>query len=185
MEKQIIKKNTFWDIFIATMFLEKPEYTCTLRRKLIFLIPVMIITLPIVLTFGIIILFSKDKYRFETARNFDNTPPWAYLILFQIVSLICLAVSCNFKGLEIFVNHHLTIGYFLSPLFGILGLSILAGIIITIIFLQEKCEELKNIKKWAKAEESMREPEIKSPSLISVLYKSLKEKFCKQIEYEE
>ena len=69
MKSLIIKKNTFLDIFISTMFSKNPQNTCEFRLKLLGIIPVMIICLPIVCVCALIILFSKDKYTLVDPAN--------------------------------------------------------------------------------------------------------------------
>lgn len=180
MEQIIIKKNSFWHIFIHSVYSKLPKDTCALRRRLILTSPFFIIGFPVLLYAGIYLCFSKDKYYFRRTGD-DSMPPWLMILIIEMIGLITMYAI--FEKFHLSTN--IVLCYMLSPFAVALICGLLAGIVVgvgyPIMYCREKIEEYKERKREEMIANNI---DTTKPSVISTLYKSAKDKYCKKIKYE-
>jgi len=135
--------------------------------------------------FAIILLFSKDKYKFS-ADN-DNKNPVLLLGGIQFLSFSSSLVfyDINFIFGEKFIENNLFLVYALSPLSAciiIIAILIFLFIVYGIFYIKTKI--LINYKNHIKIIDQVKVDK-NNPSLLKTLYLSIKDKFCTKLEYEE
>ena len=181
MKELEIKRSIWTDIYLM-FYSSLPENTCELKRNIIFIIPFIIISFPLL---WIIIVFSKilDKNWFIEINSIGNKTILLTALLFCIAFFYLLIIDENLKLhflTDVFSSVELLLLLWLvSPLITALVCTVimlfLGFVMYLITLIQEMPIKLNfNIKRTSKSSKD---------SMLKVFWKSLKEKYCKKIKW--
>lgn len=168
MDTLQINTNSGWIKYLRFVYnLDNSKYslpkdTCSLRKALLFSIPYVILCFPVILLFYVLRKVTKR----DTALPKDGLVVMPFIgLFFGIFSIVIFnAEFTKVFGLAGFAGQ-----YYMYYSCFLLLLLLVGGLVVGLSFLI--------VYLWNKI------PSIKANNVVSELYKSAKEKYCKKIEY--
>ena len=176
METLKISSNNFWIKLYCFIYninssdtSSFPRDTCSLRKNLLFGIPLLVIALPIVLINFIAHIVSKKEYSF-----FGRESNAVFFCVGTLLSIVSIGLFNDFFVVAGGIPWFVAQAYFFQFLLVFILASVFT-IAILIAMLWGKLSEVDFKRKGQKKD--------KKPGVLVELYRSAKEKYCKKIEY--
>lgn len=175
-----LNSKSLWAQVYQSWYVCLPSNTCEYRKKSIFLIFVLLFSLPLLIPISIILLFNKE-YRY----SFVNDNLLKITATFQLAGIFVTFVILSPNKISEMPFSNVMISILLGGIFFTMSIFVLIiwtfGIIEISKYLKNKSMTHNNnptIKK-----DKVRK--IKKDNLIKIFYKNIKDKVCNKIDWDD